>query len=377
MKIKLTFFICFLVSCTLQKSQTPEIIKQPSSYSAYLAQDEKKIKFRIDSSIVNRSVCLMPFVSPDSRHYLFYLSGYSNTICVFDINSAILKKKIQIQRMGPDGVGDIKGFEVINFDSIYITSAFRRKLYLADSSAKIISTIDYSKFEQEYFIHAASTKTFENMRIGFNKSKIYLPFYPGYDIGNYKSNLPEDIRFVADIDTLKRKAETLNIGFPNNYWKNNFYPTFFGFFIHSGNFYVNYAYDNLIAVSKDSKNWRFFEVKSKYADVKKVIDREKGLPAAYSRLVPDPYRNIFYRFVRHEQVNFTDRSYTDLIRYPHRFSIIILDKNLKIIGETLFPDDTYLITEEGLYLSLSNPFNPAYNIDFLDFQLFNFYECEK
>jgi len=50
---------------------------------------------------------------------------------------------------------------------------------------------------------------------------------------------------------------------------------------------------------------------------------------------------------------------------------------LVLIGITDYDPSGYFITEEGLYLSLSNPFNPAYNIDFLDFQLFNFYECEK
>jgi len=66
----------------------------------------------------------------------------------------------------------------------------------------------------------------------------------------------------------------------------------------------------------------------------------------------------------------------DLIQYPQKFSIIILDKDLNIIGETLFPADMYdmhgyFINKDGLYLSCSNPFNLEYDVDKLEFQLIN------
>jgi hypothetical protein len=214
------------------------------------------------------------------------------------------------------------------------------------------------------------------MRIGFKESKIYLPFYPGYDIGNYQSIAPEDIRFIAELDTLQRTANTLNIGFPKDYWKDNFYPAFYGFFIENGCFYINYMYDNKVLFSNDSKSWVSTEVPSKYVNIKKVIPRGNGSSARFIRLIFDPFRDVFYRFVMHEQGKIENRVHRDLIRYPQRFSIIILDNDLNIIGETIFPPDTYdphgfFITKEGLYLSRSNPFNPDYNVDFLEFQLFN------
>ncbi|PIF05268.1 MAG: hypothetical protein CSA36_07665, partial [Draconibacterium sp.] len=182
-----------------------------------------------------------------------------------------------------------------------------------------------------------------------------------------------------ELDTLEKTANTLNIGFPKNYWKDDFYPSFFGFFIKDGCFYINYMYDNKVLFSKDSKNWISTEIPSKYANVKRTIPQEKGLSSNYIRLVFDPFRDVFYRFVRHEQKKIKNRDITDLVRYPQNFSIIILDKDLNIIGETIFPPDTYdphgfFITKEGLYLSRSNPFNPEYDINLLDFQLFNLSE---
>lgn len=378
-QVFLLIVVFFLISCNTNNETGENRNKPKPSYNVELKKKEQRLTFELNSQIVNRTVCLMPYVAPDSSRYLFYRSGYSNNICVFNIDTEKLTNTIKLENRGPNGVGSIKGFEVINFDSIYITSAFIRKLFLVNQQGKVISKIDYSSYKQEYFIHAANSRTFENMRMGFKNSKIYLPFYPGYDIGNYHTINPEDIRFVAELDTLKKTANTLNIGFPKDYWKNKFYPSFFGFFIENGCFYINYMYDNKVLFSKDSKNWVSTEVPSKYVNVKRIIPRGKGLGADYTRLVSDPFRNVFYRFVMHEQGKIENRVHTDLIRYPQRFSIIILDKDLNIIGETIFPPDTYdphgfFITKEGLYLSRSNPFNPDYDIDILEFQLFNLQE---
>ena len=57
------------------------------------------------------------------------------------------------------------------------------------------------------------------------------------------------------------------------------------------------------------------------------------------------------------------------------FSIIILDKDFKKIGETMFPDYTYnsnimFIHEDGLYISDSHYLNPEFSDDELSFRLF-------
>lgn len=64
----------------------------------------------------------------------------------------------------------------------------------------------------------------------------------------------------------------------------------------------------------------------------------------------------------------------DLLEYGHRnFSIIILNEDFEIIGETLFPDYTYnsrlmFVREDGLYISTSHFMNPNYSDDILSFQ---------
>ena len=142
-------------------------------------------------------------------------------------------------------------------------------------------------------------------------------------------------------------------------------------------------YDDRISVSADSKNWKYYQAKSKYIDVRKGRSEfGKKVNAHYARLVANPNRNEFYRFVVHEPQRDKNRTFLDMLRYPSDFSIIILDKDLHIIGETVFPSDIfdmhgYFFTKDGLYLSLSNPFNPDYNVDLLEFRLFRLTKNEK
>lgn len=63
-----------------------------------------------------------------------------------------------------------------------------------------------------------------------------------------------------------------------------------------------------------------------------------------------------------------------LRQFPKEFSIMILDNELNIIGETLMEGDKYVpnnmfVTEEGLYISVNHPDNPDNREDFLSFAL--------
>ena len=101
--------------------------------------------------------------------------------------------------------------------------------------------------------------------------------------------------------------------------------------------------------------------------------------AEYGNLLYDKYRNVYYRIARPKTEvpsGLTDREYLDLFDYGRKcFSIIILDKDFNIIGETLFPDYTYnscmaFVHKDGLYISSSHAFSENYNDDNLTFQRF-------
>ena len=91
-------------------------------------------------------------------------------------------------------------------------------------------------------------------------------------------------------------------------------------------------------------------------------------------IIFDKYRNVYYRFACPQTEVDSKDSYLEITRYGKKlFTIVILDKDLNIIGEKLFPEFTYvptahLIRKDGLYISCSHFKNPNYSDDVLCFQ---------
>ncbi|MEO4862459.1 DUF4221 family protein, partial [Bacteroides uniformis] len=97
--------------------------------------------------------------------------------------------------------------------------------------------------------------------------------------------------------------------------------------------------------------------------------------ASYGKILYDKYRNVYYRFVYPPcEIDDYTGDYVELLRSGRKnFSIMILDENLNILGETFFPAYIYnsnlsFILEDGLYISLNHIKNPEYSDDILRFQ---------
>ncbi|MDX9928018.1 MAG: DUF4221 family protein, partial [Bacteroidales bacterium] len=89
----------------------------------------------------------------------------------------------------------------------------------------------------------------------------------------------------------------------------------------------------------------------------------------------DKYRNCYYIFYMKRNENpDAGRNLFLKLQYPDCF-ILILDKDLKHMGEVFLPDNTYsfqfsFITPDGLYISEDHPNNPDFDEDFMRFRLF-------
>ena len=105
--------------------------------------------------------------------------------------------------------------------------------------------------------------------------------------------------------------------------------------------------------------------------------RESCERSNYGNLLYDKYRDVYYR-IAFPQTEIEDKQINtmELMRYGRKvFSIIILDNQFNIIGETLFPAYTYnsnliFIREDGIYISNSHFMNPEFSDDILSFHKF-------
>ena len=88
----------------------------------------------------------------------------------------------------------------------------------------------------------------------------------------------------------------------------------------------------------------------------------------------DKYRDVYYRFVELPYELKQNESPFDDPK-GREFSIIIIDKDFNIIGETKFPGNKYFykmsfVGRDGLYISENNLANPEFDEDKLVFACF-------
>jgi hypothetical protein len=103
----------------------------------------------------------------------------------------------------------------------------------------------------------------------------------------------------------------------------------------------------------------------------------------YGNLVYDKYRNVYYRIAYPGGEMEEDVNYLEIYRTGRKkFSIIILDENLNVVGETLFPEYTYMsnvlfIDENGLHIRTNHSKNPEFNEDVFIFDCFELTKNQK
>lgn len=149
-------------------------------------------------------------------------------------------------------------------------------------------------------------------------------------------------------------------------------------------FIYSFFFDDEIVISSiDHKTLIKKKVKSKFINKIELLDDFGNITfndmcenPNYGNLLFDKYRNVYYRIAYPETEVSREVNGLELMQYGRKkFSIIIMDHDFNIIGETLFPDYTYnstlmFIREEGLYISDSHYLNPEFSDDVLSFQLF-------
>ena len=152
--------------------------------------------------------------------------------------------------------------------------------------------------------------------------------------------------------------------------------------------YSFYVSEDVLLVSTDHSNVRRIPVKSRHISsaTEEQKDNEQGPRlnlelARYGDLIYDPYRNTYYRFAYPKTLLDRNMNWWGKAVYGrNKFSVIILDENFNIIGETLFPEGIYnsyvfFVHKDGLYISRDYQIgNGNQSGDYMTFELFKLIE---
>jgi len=379
MKITLLAVISLfcLLSCVDKKVQTKE--------SFNLVASDKQLSFALDPNTKTFILALFPFTDETGKEYLTFQNQDQNEILFYDMNSRKLEFKVKPAYEGPNGVGQVLGYYVHTIDSIFLTISGTNEIVLVNRNAEIKDKINYERAEdgtlltdfcsissvyqpiimidKEMYIMSGCNRWLEKDPISavinledktIHALPYYYPSFPGADNKAKRAGIEEHLSRCFD----------------------------------GKHFVYSFHFDETIYIaSQDHDSIKEVKVKSKYIDKVRLLDDYGNLTITdacenpnYGNLLFDKYRNVYYRIAYPETKIEKGVNGLELLQYGRkRFSIIILDKDFNIIGETLFPDYTYnstvmFIREDGLYISDSHYLNPNYNDDVLSFRKFNLVE---
>ena len=112
------------------------------------------------------------------------------------------------------------------------------------------------------------------------------------------------------------------------------------------------------------------------SSIEDMFNIKKSLASpVYKSIYYDPQNNVYYRFVKLGDEFANDRDFKSQSIYFKNNSVLIFNESFEIIGETKLPIDRYvlnmsLMTDEGLYISTSNPYSHSINENLMEFELF-------
>ncbi|MDR2916490.1 MAG: DUF4221 domain-containing protein [Tannerella sp.] len=377
---------CICLSCSNSKS------KQSGSNKYELKEVVgKDLSFRINDDTKFIFSSLFPYTDKSGKEYLTFLSHMKNLILFYDLQTGKYIFDVKLETEGPDGVGIAQGYHIEDLDNIYIASTLPG-LTKVDTSGNKKQFIEYGQTNNgHYVVPNFTSSSYIYAPAIIHAGKIYITQLP------YSGSKTSAIPVSVAIDTISQTFEELPFRFPPIIDDKELAGTVISIqfsreFNDKQLIYSFFMDNNIYVTDIETNEAKKIPAQSKYINdfqfLKFTDDREKVYKALlessyYYNILYDKYRNIYYRFaiIGSEVTKKPEYSFFDIYANGFiQFSVIILDKDFNIIGETLFPKYTYnpsiaFVHKDGLYISDSHILNPTFDENKLSFKCFALKEC--
>lgn len=377
------FLLLIFVSCSNKEISNDVYSLEPT---------DDFLEYEIDSDTEIPLFNLYTF-EDNGVEYLTFSNRFSRTILIYDLNAQELVKKVVFAGEGPNGIGNwLFGYFVKDMNHIYVPSANREEIFITDTTGILRDKIDYSLTEDGESTVKAYYTNLDNVQMTFIGDSLFIPQMLNNRLGD---RMVEESKTFVVVNMHTRKVFHFPMNFPQLISTSDVRTTIEGALTYSQvydgeNFIYSFAMDENLykvnpqsgclskipAISRYISDLKFKKIPNDFTqNLKKTCET-----ADYGNILYDKYRKVYYRFVYPETELEQGLNYLNILHTGKKeFSIIIMDENLKIIGETKFPAYTYLsyicfINKNGLYLSTSHFMREDYNDDVLRFQRFELVE---
>lgn len=347
----------------------------------------KDLKIQINDNTKFKFPSLFLFTDKQNTEYLTFISIENNSILFYDFSTSKFLFELELDAEGPNGVGMITGYYIENWDNIYVTSNFHG-LSIVDSSGIKKQFIEYKETDKgHYIVPNFTSSSFIYTPTIIHNEKVFITQLP------YQASKISETPVSVAIDTISQTIEELPFRFPHiipdNKLSSAVLGTRFSRDFNGKEFLYSFFMDeNIYATDVKTNKEKKIRAKSKYIEKLTLVefsdDRENVYKSLlenshYYNMLYDKYRNIYYRFaiIGSEIEHNSKFSFFDIYTNGFiQFSVIIMNENFDIIGETLFPKYIYnptiaFVHKNGLYISDSHIQNSSFNENVLSFKCFS------
>lgn len=353
----------------------------------YMLVESTVKKFPLDKSTSYDFLYLNTISEPPNQEVLVALNTTKPSVLFYDMAEQTLIDELLLEKTGPNGVGAPHGLYLQSKDSIYVISSYDYKIRLINDKSKVIRS--YNILNNEKFNESTGLISPYSASLPIKiKDQLYFSVIPDRD--------PFKPSFFDGYINLKLNLKTGTFNYFNSFpkeFKNNIWGSGamdYSFTLGQDQSSLIYSFD-----ISDSLLIYDIEKEQKYrVNAKSVYKQQKAVPMKarvsnadmeerqrynltttfYAGIVYDQFNEVYYRFVQHAYP-YKDGN-GEINQYHEKpISVIIMNKNFELIGETKLADNTfsdwiYFISSDGLCIANANPENPDLDEDFVVFTCF-------
>jgi hypothetical protein len=362
--------------------QSDEDKKQsPTLSSTYQLISKGNISIPINKDTPPQTYCLK-FFDGEQGEKIYYLDRPNNTIIVYSLSTLRREQGFVFPFEGSNGVGKITGFSVLNDNKLILSSSGKPWFYAFDTNDQTLSRIDYRDADRlQEAVYTPLSSRFYSEAYQVNDKLYFLQQLYG-SLGSVRQ-VAKDWKPIMIYDLEAKASSLLDFGFPNTYFEEKT-------LLHEASLacdgkklvYSLRCDHNLYVLDIKTGDENIAPAKSQFIDEfgnAEWSTREEYLNfvsrnSSYESIIYDSFRKVYYRLARLPIEDPTTID-ADLSSYPDRFTILILNEQLEVIGESKMDGKMYnmynfFTGKEGLYISLNNPNNSDYNENYLQFEVF-------
>lgn len=361
----------------------------PQKDSCVLVPSNDSLVFELNPQTSMFIKKLSLYTDENGREFLTFQNNVEPEILWYDLASQKYVKTIKLEKEGNNGVGIFGGYYIHSENEIYIPEMMRTVIDVVNSRGEIIRKIKYEKTSSGKATIPFVSPSFPYKPIYLFDKKLYISQSPNRALDDVLANSP----VTLVLDTINNSVREFDIRFPEvvseEALRGNTLGVEFNYSMcyNGKEFVYSFFFDeDIYIVSLEGKILNKVKAKSRYleklydemkapADMSELVETICKIPM-YGNLIYDECRKVYYRFV-YPETELGNDNFVDIWQLGRsKFSVMILDENFNVLGETLLPENTYasnlfFIREDGLYISTSFVKNPNYDDDKLCFRRFD------